>query len=120
MSELDDQIKSLEDKLEPLKKQRSEIYQQEAEETEKNIKLCHALKYKFNDDDLVFAAYVRCECGCGFAYPKKIGMHGAWYCSGILLGEADAKAAHTSPMPFMFYEIKSENQPSANGATTRK
>jgi hypothetical protein len=47
-----------------------------------------------------------------------------WDCSAILLGDAIASGEpgavkHTSQLPFIFYEIKSEHQPSANGATTR-
>lgn len=84
---------------------------------------------------MTFAAYTRCECGAGMAYdpyqeddpnspfkgPTK------WECSNILLYEtfdrdkkAEVKAAvHSPPMSFNAYEVKSENQPSANGATTR-
>jgi hypothetical protein len=70
---------------------------------------------------LVYAATSRCPCGAGLAYASG---DDAWDCSAILLGEAiptgqpDA-VQHTAKLPFVFYEIKSENQPSANGATTR-
>jgi hypothetical protein len=45
-------------------------------------------------------------------------------CSDILTGRAlmkdpECKVLHSGKMPFAFYEIKSEDQPSANGATTR-
>lgn len=69
--------------------------------------------------DLVYAAYNRCPCGAGLAYPRNCGMHHYWDCSAILTGKADEKVEHTAQLPFMFYEIKSEQQPSANGATTR-
>lgn len=72
---------------------------------------------------LVFAALHRCPCGAGLAYDPKgesgKPIHGYWDCSAILLGTADVKAQHTAQLPFMSYEIKSEKQPSANGATTR-
>lgn len=75
----------------------------------------------FRDEELVYAARARCPCGAGLAYPQDIGMHGAWDCSDILTGRAKAeRGAHTTPLPFMFYEIKSEDQPSAQGATTRQ
>lgn len=84
-------------------------------------------------DRLVYAATSRCPCGAGMAYdptsdddpvfkgPSK------WECGDILryktLPTADQErvkaATHTEPLPFAFYEIKSERQPSANGATTR-
>ncbi len=74
---------------------------------------------KFTPEELVYAAYSKCVCGCGLAYPKNIGIKGMWYCSGILTGIAEADSTHDSPYPFAFYDIKSEGHPSANGATTR-
>lgn len=74
----------------------------------------------FTPDELRFAAYDRCPCGAGVAYPKNlVDMRGNWYCSAILMGKADVKVEHTRPLTFMMYDIKSEDQPSANGATTR-
>lgn len=77
-------------------------------------------------DRLCFAAYSRCECGAGMAYDpaSDAGLNGQWECSDILLGRAIPKGQegsriHSNPLPFAFYEVKSENQPSANGATTR-
>lgn len=73
---------------------------------------------------MTFAATARCPCGLGLAYddtciaePFRIPSY--WDCSGILLGTADPAVQHTGQLPFTFYEIKSENQPSARGATTR-
>lgn len=73
------------------------------------------------DDRLVYAAYARCPCGAGMAYDPAAdeGVHGHWDCSAIILGTADQAVKHEAKLPFAFYEIKSENQPSANGATTR-
>jgi hypothetical protein len=53
------------------------------------------------------------------AYPKGCGLGHQWTCSDILAGRAEAGATHSDAMPFMFWKVKSENQPSANGATTR-
>jgi hypothetical protein len=114
-----DEIDVLEAQIKPLRQDINDIYKREAQTVEDRIKLCHRLKYKFKEDELLFAAYTRCECGAGMAYPKNIVMHGAWYCSGILLGKVLPGSAHTAPMEFMFFEVKSEDQPSANGATTR-
>lgn len=80
-------------------------------------------------DRLFFSAGARCECGLGLAYDP-LGLAGGdkesplhlpnqWECSGILLGTADQAVTHTRPLSFSLYEVKSENQPSANGATTR-
>jgi len=70
--------------------------------------------------NLVYAAYDRCPCGAGLAYvPGSNPTAGNWDCSKILLGTADKEVTHTAKLPFIFYEIKSETQPSANGATTR-
>ena len=73
----------------------------------------------FTEEELLYAAYARCSCGAGFAYPHGIGMRGSWLCSRILKGKAEPGSTHEAPMPFAFYEVKSENQRSANGATTR-
>jgi len=77
---------------------------------------------------LVYSAYTRCPCGAGLAYdpacedpnsPFKGPFSGYWDCSEILLGTADRTKKHTDKLPFAFYEIKSEEQPSSQGATTR-
>lgn len=90
---------------------------------------------------LCYAATARCKCGAGLAYdpfgasggypeqgendsPFRGGLSGYWDCSAILLGTAIPKGQpgsvqHEDQLPFAFYEIKSENQPSAHGATTR-
>ncbi len=80
---------------------------------------------------LIFAAFTRCPCGAGLAYDPADTGEGtpfrgpsAWDCSAIILGTAipDGKPGaveHTGRLPFAFYEIKSEDQPSAQGATTR-
>lgn len=71
-------------------------------------------------EELRFAAGARCSgCKLGLAYPKDVGFHGSWTCSGILLGNAPKDETKHDAFPFMFYEIKSEDQPSAQGATTR-
>lgn len=72
---------------------------------------------------LIFAAFSRCDCGAGLAYDP-VGasgdiFKGYWECSKILLGTASTEVKHSPQLPFMFYEIKSENQPSAGGYTTR-
>ena len=99
-----------------------------------------ALLAKPLNDRLTYAAHARCDCGAGMAYdpaakgdptsPLMLERSGPrqWECSDILRFEtytSDQKlavkaATHTSPLPFALYEVKSENQPSANGATTRE
>lgn len=90
-------------------------------------------------DRLVYAATARCPCGHGMAYDPtgevasdKSGpfrLPDAWECAGILLhkaGELDPAELermkpiqHEGALPFACYDIKCEDQPSANGATTR-
>jgi hypothetical protein len=77
----------------------------------------------YRDKDLVYAATARCPCGAGLAHTRRAGL-ASWDCSSILKGDAIEEGApgsvqHTDPLPFTFYEIKSEAQPSAKGATTR-
>jgi hypothetical protein len=72
----------------------------------------------FTDDDLIYSAGSRCEkCKAGLAYPKGCGGNHQWTCSAVLKGIGTDRGH--SAYPFAFYEIKSEQQPSANGATTR-
>ena len=77
---------------------------------------------------LVYAARLRCKCGAGMAYRTDARFHGSWICSAILKTQVSGATIanmmapggeHTDPKPFMFFEITSELQPSANGATTR-
>lgn len=74
---------------------------------------------------LRFSATARCECGAGLAYDVDLrDPFGSWECADILRGLAVPKGqegakVHSPPFPFSFYEIKSEDQPSAMGATTR-
>lgn len=88
-------------------------------------------KRYFKDAELIYAATARCPCGAGLAYARTdenpdLPYRGpsAWDCSDILTkraalsGTPEAKQ-HTDLLPFTFYEIKSEGQPSASGATTR-
>lgn len=62
----------------------------------------------FKPYELLFAANARCVCGAGLAYPEDIGMHGSWYCSAILIGQAQAGTEHSPSYPFSFYKIKRE------------
>jgi hypothetical protein len=79
----------------------------------------------FAENELRYAATSRCPCGAGLAYPAHTtDLHGAWDCSAILTGRAipsgqEGAVQHTDRLPFAFYKVKSEDQPSANGATTR-
>lgn len=82
----------------------------------------------YKDRELVYSATSRCPCGAGLAYPKNAGVgtpsEQAWDCADILTGRAIPKGGpgwktHTDRLPFAFYEVKSEDQPSARGATTR-
>lgn len=86
--------------------------------------------WKITERDLCYAAHKRCPCGAGLAYvpawydKPDSPAYRCWDCSAILLDTAPHKGAegattHTGKLPFVFYEILSEKQPSANGATTR-
>lgn len=91
----------------------------EADSTEQRLKKADLGLGGFTVYELLYAAAFRCKCGAGMAYPDGIGIHGAWYCSAILLGEAAPGTEHTPAHPFSFYSVKSEGQPSQAGATTR-
>ncbi len=117
--ELKQEIAKIEESLKPLKEELNEIYNKETDDTEERIVLAQQGKGNFTEEELRYAATARCSCGAGFAYPVNIGPMGSWECSNILLGKAIPHTEHSSPMPFAFYEVKSEDQASANGQTTR-
>jgi len=74
----------------------------------------------YRASDLMWAATARCGCGAGLAYPHNAGMNSAWVCSAVLMGDPNIRRDIThGHYPFVFYEIKSDCQPSARGATTR-
>lgn len=64
----------------------------------------------FKREELRFAKDAKCPCGAKLAYPKKIGIRGSWHCSDVLLDPGKTGVKHTEPLPFAFYEIKSEEQ----------
>lgn len=93
----------------------------DAYHTEKRDNFADRMKTNpiFTEDELVYSAGVRCPCGHGIAHPKDCGMHHYWDCSAVLKGVSDPSIRHSDRLPFAFYEIKSEKQPSAYGNTTR-
>lgn len=76
----------------------------------------------FLDEELRYSATSLCQCGHGLAYPKNVPFGApegrAWYCSAALKGIADA-GEHDGPFPFTFWQVKSEDDGSAYGHTTR-
>lgn len=73
----------------------------------------------FTEEELIYSAMNRCPCGHGLAYPDGCGIDHYWDCSAILKGIHGKGTKHTAQLLFSMYNIKSENQPSAKGATTR-
>ena len=72
----------------------------------------------FTDEDLRYSAGARCDkCGAGLAYPKGCDGFHQWTCSNVLKGIGTDKGH--GAYPFAFYEIKSEEQSSAYGHSTR-
>lgn len=63
---------------------------------------------------LVYAACKRCLCGAGMAYDPA-STEDCWDCSAILLGTADVNVKHEAKLPFVFWDIKEEDE----RATTR-
>ena len=114
-------------KAEEIKARRATERRAEAAACEARVQAVQRLSPQappFTDDELRYAAYERCLCGAGMAYPVSIGMRGSWNCSAILKGEAlpasdPASVMHTGEKPFSFWKVKSEGQASTRGATTR-
>lgn len=108
--ELQQQADKLEAELKPIKAALNEIHSREAAAVETKIETCYQALDSFEENELRYSREAKCKCGSGIAYPLKIGMNGAWHCAAILTGTADAKVEHTGPLPFMYYEIKSETE----------
>lgn len=117
--QIKNRLAELKNEAQPLEEELRNIIAAEGREVEAKVKRCRRMEDKFNEDELVYAAVARCQCGAGYAYPEKIGVRGEWTCSAILTGKAELGSTHDGHLPFAFYELKSEGQPSANGATTR-
>lgn len=100
------------------------------------------MKDRYTDAEMLYSAGARCDCGAGLAYPldhADAQQLGAWVCSRVLRGEAEIPPGVSDPgagifkpverldtmgqkhtgLPFAFFEVKSEGQPSAHGASTR-
>lgn len=118
--QLIEQIRLLREQIQPLQDRLNQIYREINDGIDFRIKKALAGHGDFSLDELCFAATTRCACGAGMAYPDGgMNVHGSWHCSAILRGKAPVMSVHSEQMPFAFYEIKSENQPSAGGETTR-
>lgn len=114
------EVRDLEAKLNAKREELNAIWREEGKVYEERIASANRGNGDFKLDELRFAAKDRCACGAGMAYPKDyMNPKGDWYCSAILRGVADREKRHTAPLSFLYYEIKSEDQPSAEGATTR-
>lgn len=68
---------------------------------------------------LTYSRSSRCKCGAGLAYLNDGNIHGAWSCSAVLRGDAEPGTAHDEPLPFAFYEVKSEHSTPGVTQTTR-
>ena len=82
----------------------------------------------FSDSELRYSATFRCPCGAGIAYPPDgrpvesvFNMPDRWECADILTGRSkpDDGKVYGGPWFFSYFKVNSEDQPSANGATTR-
>lgn len=82
------------------------------------------------DADLRYAADARCVCGAGLAYFKASRLdrnepgYDSWVCSAAIKKQLppineDPHVGKHKLLPFSFYEVKSEDQPSAGGRSTR-
>jgi hypothetical protein len=73
------------------------------------------------EDGLIFSAVMRCKCGSGLCYAENEQTN-CWDCHAVFSaqrkGEQPPAGEHTRYL-FYMYDIKSETQPSAGGATTR-
>ncbi len=109
------EIADAEAALEPKKARLREIRNKEDQVIAARIAKAQQGKGDFTLDELRFAASARCACGAGMCYPLDSPPNGSWECSDILRGLAlpktdEASKTHSGPLPFAFYEVKSEDQ----------
>lgn len=72
-------------------------------------------QYFAENEHFIFSAHSRCACGGPLFYREGGGIDGSWSC---WLAKNGADGKHET-FDFRFFEIKSECQPSAQGASTR-
>lgn len=93
------------------------FFKQEADDFDARWAAYESGEKFFTEEEIRYSAGARCEqCNAGLAYPLNCGGHHHWSCSAQLKGEIKEKH-HT--FAFAFWSIKSEDQPSAQGHTTR-
>lgn len=77
---------------------------------------------RYTERDLRYSAIAKCPCGAGLAYPIahfNSPTEGYWDCSKIWLGTADKNVQHTDRLPWIFYDIRSEDASKNETRTTR-
>jgi hypothetical protein len=120
MCSLDEKLAAAESRIKDLE---AELFRYKRTEHPKSTLDSYPGAGHYSLDELTYSAFHRCLCGKGLAYvPEAVRtgkVLGYWDCSGILLGTAEIGVTHTDKLPFVFYEIKSEEDNSANGYTTR-
>lgn len=77
----------------------------------------------FKPRELRYSERARCRCGAGLAYwPAGFFLRSrpaestAWVCADVLTGKTEDNDGHDY-LPFAFYEVRSEDQPSRDGQT---
>lgn len=110
IKELEQLIQDKEKELDPLKKELRKLYEKEQEECAEKINRCYNRTDKFTLEELRYSRTSRCGCGAGMAYPLTTSPRGDWHCGAILTGTAEAGTEHSPALPFMMYEVKSENE----------
>ena len=111
IEELLEELRKREKEMVPFRNELHKLMDEESEAAKHRIIAAKAGHGNFKEDELKWAAYNRCECGAGLAHPAGIGINGSWYCSAILMGNANREVLYVNELPFAFYEIKSDTQP---------
>lgn len=104
------QYKETLDEIERLEKIIDDYHEQKANEFIKRHEDFLKGKSFYKDDELRFSKTTLCPCGFGLAYPKGCGGNHYWDCAGVLKGTADKGVEHCGELPFVFYDIKSEDE----------
>ena len=66
------------------------------------------------EEELVYSAVRRCECGAGLAYPEGCPDGWYWECSAVLKG-VGGDGRHSGPLFFIYCDVEKEG----SGGSTR-
>ena len=91
-----------------------EIMEAYSRERKERFEKRQADDYEWLDNELVYSASRRCECGAGLAYPEGCPDGWYWECSAVLKG-VGGDGRHSGRLFFIYCDVEKEG----SGGRTR-